>query len=175
MNENDKKDWILSLLRQHESKLLHYVTRLLSDSEKAQEIVQESFLRLWNNKEWKKIRDYVVPWLFRVCRNLALDELRKDNPKMESIDSILSLPGNDPNPSETIETDQKINHLRKAIKLLTVREQEILNLKFQGDLSYKEIAEITGNTSTNVGFILHNALKKIKGILNTNDVFPKEI
>jgi RNA polymerase sigma factor (sigma-70 family) len=48
------------------------------------------------------------------------------------------------------------------------RQQEVLRLKFNAGLSYKEIAEVTGLTSTNVGFILHTAIAKLRKRLVTN-------
>ena len=52
--------------------------------------------------------------------------------------------------------------LLKQIARLPDRQQEVLRLKFNAGLSYKEIAEVTGLTSTNVGFILHTAISKLR-------------
>ena len=67
-----------------------------------------------------------------------------------------------PNPGDAIEKTEAAEGLMKQIEALPNRQQEVLRLKFNTGLSYKEIAEVTGLTSTNVGFILHTAISKLR-------------
>ena len=67
-----------------------------------------------------------------------------------------------PLPCQAIEAAEAASGLLKQIATLPDRQQEVLRLKFHGGLSYKEIAEIMELTSTNVGFILHTAISKLR-------------
>ena len=65
-------------------------------------------------------------------------------------------------PVARLEKSETAKGLLKQIARLPDRQQEVLRLKFHAGLSYKEIAEVTGLTSTNVGFILHTAISKLR-------------
>ena len=65
-------------------------------------------------------------------------------------------------PVARLEKSETATGLMKQVERLPDRQQEVLRLKFHAGLSYKEIAEVTGLTSTNVGFILHTAISKLR-------------
>ena len=73
-----RSDWIRSALAQYEGALTRYATHLTGDVERARDVVQDTFLRLCSQKP-SRVRDHLAQWLFTVCRNRALDVLRKDN------------------------------------------------------------------------------------------------
>ena len=58
--------------------------------------------------------------------------------------------------------EERQETLLSQIATLTSNQQEVLRLKFHGGLSYQEIADVTGLTKTNVGFILHTAITKLR-------------
>ena len=60
------------------------------------------------------------------------------------------------------EIDEKIKILYSLIQELPARQKEVMRLKFQSNLSYKEIAEAVGISISNVGFVVHSALKKLR-------------
>ena len=66
------------------------------------------------------------------------------------------------NPVAALERSEAAEGLMSQVSKLPDRQQEILRLKFHAGLSYKEIAEVMGITSTNVGFILHSAISKLR-------------
>ena len=65
-------------------------------------------------------------------------------------------------PSAAMERQEAATGLMSQISKFPDRQQEVLRLKFNAGLSYKEIAEVTGLTSSNVGFILHTAIAKLR-------------
>ena len=67
-----------------------------------------------------------------------------------------------PLPNEQLETKEASGFLLRILATLPPRQQEIIQLKFQNDLSYQEISEITELSTSNVGVILHNALKTLR-------------
>src|ERR1041385_4218392 len=78
MENASKCRWIEAALRQHESNLIRYTTWILSDIDRAREIVQEAFLRLCK-EDPARLNDHLAQWLFIVCRNLAFDVRKKEN------------------------------------------------------------------------------------------------
>lgn len=67
-----------------------------------------------------------------------------------------------PMPFARIEQQEANGFLMRIIATLPPRQQEVLQLKFQNDLSYREIAEITKTTANNVGVLIHTALKTLR-------------
>lgn len=138
-----------------------YGTRLLGDPERARDIVQETFIRLWQGKLQE--RQNVRAWLYRVARNLCLDSLRRQRRyvSLEGAELLYARDGSDPaqEAGDREEREIMLNNVRQ----LPPRQQEVLRLKFQENLSYAQIAEITGEPVTTVGWHLHEAMKSLRG------------
>ncbi len=65
-------------------------------------------------------------------------------------------------PFERLEQKEAAGFLSRIVATLPPRQQEVLQLKFQNDLSYQQIAEITKTTANNVGVLIHTALKTLR-------------
>lgn len=151
-----------ALLRRFERPLLQYATRILGDSDRARDVVQETFVKLQNEKR-EQLDDAPAKWLFTVCRNGALNICRKEK-RMTYLDQELleSRESEQPAPYEKLEAKEASGFLLKILGTLPPRQQEVLQLKFQNDLSYQEISEITKLSVSNVGVLIHNALKTLR-------------
>ena len=68
----------------------------------------------------------------------------------------------EPEPGESIERNDSFAAVSRAMKLLPKNQQEVIRLKFQHGLSYKEISAVTHLTVTNVGFLIHTGLKSLR-------------
>src|SRR6266436_4738751 len=77
-NEPNRAEWMRSVLTQHEGPLLRYATRITGDLERARDVVQDTFLRLCREHP-EKLNSHLTEWLFTVCRNRALDVVRKES------------------------------------------------------------------------------------------------
>lgn len=164
------EDWIQSAIEEHEGALLRYANHFVHDLETSRDVVQDTFLQLCRNSN-EEIRSRLAQWLFTVCRNRAIDVCRKERrmklaPENQIADQMadqMSGKGNpDTDPVARLEKNESAEGLMVQIKRLPDRQQEVLRLKFNAGLSYKEIAEVTGLTSSNVGFILHTAISKLR-------------
>ncbi len=159
--------WIKCAIEQHEGPLLRYAQHFVHDLEMARDVVQDTFLQLCRKPD-EELRPRLAQWLFTVCRNRAIDICRKERrmklaPEDQLADKLAEK--NDAaamRPSAAMEKSEAADGLLAQISQLPNRQQEVLRLKFNAGLSYKEIAEVTGLTSTNVGFILHTAISKLR-------------
>lgn len=153
--------WIRSVVGRYEQPLLRYVTRLLDDLEAARDVVQEAFLRLWERPEAGA--DHVAEWLFTVCRNRALNVLRKERRmKFLSDEFERTHASREASPQAAAQDNELAGRLGVLLAGLSPRQEEIVRLKFQNGFSYKQIAGITGLTVSNVGFILHVAMRTLR-------------
>jgi RNA polymerase sigma-70 factor (ECF subfamily) len=150
------------ILQRFELPLLQYATRITRDRERARDVVQETFIKFQRNGALDR-EDKAATWLFTVCRNQALNVCRKESRMMYlHEDTLESQEDHQPMPYQRIEEEEATGFLTRIVATLPPRQQEVLRLKFQNDLSYKQIAEITKTTADNVGVLIHTALKTLR-------------
>jgi RNA polymerase sigma-70 factor (ECF subfamily) len=162
---SDHSEWVLEAVRCFEGPLLVYVSRLLGDSERARDVVQEAFLSLCR-QDRRKVEGRLAAWLFTVCRNRVRDHQRKENRMTVANQAALDArPSPLPDPAETVERADANGRMLASLSALPERTQEVLRLKFQNGFSYREISDVTGLTVSNVGFILHTGLQKLRELV----------
>ncbi|MBN1672953.1 MAG: sigma-70 family RNA polymerase sigma factor [Kiritimatiellae bacterium] len=162
-----------AVVAEHEEGLLRYAARLLGDANAAQDVVQEAFSRLFRDRRGgKEPKGSAQAWLYRVTHNLAVDHIRHES-RLRLLHSRhaehrqSSVPATQQQETETRElTDLVWADLRR----LKPREQQVVILRIDEGKSYKEISEITKLSESNVGFILHHALKKLAKSLKQKGV-----
>lgn len=153
---------LLAALDRFERPLLVFARSICGEAETARDAVQDTFLSLAKNPPEGDLES-LAPWLFTVCRN-RLISLQLKNHRLVPME-ILSLPdAADPSPSPAADAENRdtSSQLARLIATLPPRQQELLNLKFHGGLSYRDIASATGLTVTNVGTLLHHALETLR-------------
>lgn len=166
----DREKWIQAAIDEHQGPLVRYAHHFLKDLDRARDVVQETFFKLLQ-QDRSKIAGHLKPWLFHVCRNQAIDVCRKEN-RMNLADSktLDQSQGRKVNgthslandPAMIAESNEDATRVERLVGQLNDKQQEVIRLKFQDAMSYKQIAEVTGLTASNVGFILHSALKKLR-------------
>ena len=159
-----------------ESPLLSYALRLAGDAGAAEDIVQEAFMRL--HAQFDEVRE-PRRWLYRTVHNLALNHRRQAG-KIVSLnlsrddDAPPTMDTADPQPlpDEQIARWEGIGLVRLSLESLDERSRELIRLKFNEELSYKEISAHTGLNIGHVGYLLHHAIKAIADELARNGVVP---
>ncbi len=171
---NAESQWVSEALDRHEASLLRYTVRLLGgDLEAARDVVQEAFVRLIQ-QDRAAVEGHLAPWLYRVCRNAALDRIRKEHRMQTSLPEITNRNGGPgaaeatagDGPAERAQQPESRSRLLASLADLPERQREVLRLKFQGDLSYREIAEIMDLTVSHVGVLIHTAIQTLRGRLS---------
>lgn len=164
---SNNTDWITPLLVRYEGPLLRYAQRLMNCPDRARDVVQETFLRLCRQPEIAR-ESHIAEWLFTVCRNYALDVKRKEQRMTPAAQAELGkTQTSGPSPDSEAEHNETAKQVLALVQGLPKNQQAVLMLKFQGSLSYKEIAGVTGLSVSNVGYLIHQGLsalrRKLKG------------
>ena len=158
-------DWIQAALQRYEGPLVRYATRFVGDPERARDVVQDTFIRLYQ-QDREKVSRGLKTWLFTVCRNRALDILRKEKRMVELDDEAASrIQSEEAGPGSAVDWDERVAQVMKALDRLSENQREVIRLKFQQGLSYKEISDVTNLSTGNVGFLLHTGLKRLRTFL----------
>jgi len=165
MSNNGKsggRDWIRTALDRYEGQLVRYAQRLTGDAERARDVVQEIFLKLCRQNQ-SELDGHLAEWLFAVCRNHAIDVRRKES-RMTTLaePQTIETPSPEPTPAALVERGDSAGRILELVDRLPSNQQEVIRLRFQNSLSYREIAAVTGLTVTNVGFLIHRGLKTVR-------------
>jgi RNA polymerase sigma factor (sigma-70 family) len=157
-----------AVVSRYEAQLLRYAGRLVGGSDAAQDIIQNTFIKLF--KKWDQALEpspQLSGWLYRVAHNCAVDYMRKESRRRvlhlkqaEEVDDFVS-----PNRGAGFAIGEKAEKAAAALRTLSMREQQLVVLKVYEEKSYREIGEIAGLTVSNVGYILHHAMKKMAAAL----------
>ena len=142
--------------------LLRYATRLLGDPDRARDVVQDTFAKLAVQPP-ASVDGHTVEWLFTVCRHRAFDVLRRENRMKRFEDGqIERLTAADLRPGRGLEQVETNAVVMELIERLPPDQQEVVRLKFQNGFSYKEISRITELSVSNVGFLIHTAVHRLR-------------
>ena len=157
-----KAEWIRRALREYEGPLVRYAAQITGDVDAARDVVQDTFLKLCGETP-ARLDSHLAEWLFIVCRNGALDVVRKkQRVKPLNETELAACAGNEPSPAAQAEHNESADSARRLLNNLPPNQQEVVRLKFQNGLSYKEISRITDLSVSNVGFLIHTALKTLR-------------
>ena len=172
----NRRQWVLAALAEYEARLTRYAMRLLRDEQAAQDAVQHAFLRLCDETP-EGLNGRLAPWLFKVCRNKAID-LARAKGKLESLDALAHTNGHaehdqnglplacgfasrEPDPADLAESGELNELLRQLIDALPESQREALDLWAEG-FSHRQIGEITNKSEGNVRILVHRALTKLR-------------
>ena len=157
-----------------ESPLLSYALRLTGDGDVAEDLVQEAFMKL--HAQFSEVRE-PRRWLYRTVHNMALNHRRQAGkivslnlPTVEGESAAQDTADPQPLPDEQIARWEGIGLVRLSLETLDDRSRELIRLKFNEEMSYKEISARTGLTIGHVGYLLHHALKVVADELARNGV-----
>lgn len=155
-------------MTEHEKPLLRYAMRIVNSSTAAQDVVQNVFIKLVRAPEARGLdAGGLKGWLYRVTHNEAVDWVRRESRlhllhERQGADPVFAPPdaANDPDPH-----DDRVALVMAEMRRLRPHEQQVILLRLQEGLSYKEISAVTGRSEGYVGNILHHAVKKLSGRL----------
>lgn len=142
--------------------LIRYATRMLGDADRARDVVQDTFVKFMAQPPGV-LDDHAVEWLFTVCRHRALDVLRKES-RMKRFEEgqMERVTAGEPRPGRALEHAETQAAVLRMIDRLPANQQEVVRLKFQNGFTYKEIARITELSVSNVGFLIHTAVTRLR-------------
>lgn len=155
------------LLESNWGPLVAYAARMLGVQDTADDVVQEAFIRVWENRARVTPARSLRGYLYRLTRNLVIDELRRARIRTDRAcmlgGEVASSP---PTPAEVTEADELGVAAARAIEDLAERRREVFVLAHIHDLSYKQIAEILGITPRTVANHMTLALRELRAALH---------
>ena len=146
--------------------LFRYLQRLTGDEDVAEDIAQESFVRLLRQT---LPESEVRPWLFTVAMNLVRDRARKTERRHRLLTGAPDLVTRQPLPDEDVERSERVAAVREVLERLPERDRQLLLMREEG-FKYEEIARVIGVAPASVGTLIARALKKFVAEYESNEV-----
>jgi len=149
------------LFRECAADLHAYAISLLGERAAAEDVTAIAFERLFRSRSrLDRGRGTPRAWLFSIARNAALDELRRR--RRQPHGELHRATSEDHDPSDALDDVEQRGVVREALAALTLREREVVLLKFHGQLSNRELARVLGISESNAGSRLHRALTHLR-------------
>lgn len=142
-----------------------YIYLRVQNRETAEDLAQEVFMNAWRSREtFDPKKASLKSWFFTIAINKIRDHIqKKSNKPTSNLDEIAEKTSDEKiNIPEQADQTEKINFVTKKLSNLSSRDREIIILKYQQDLSIKEISEIMDMEKATIRVTLHRALKKLQ-------------
>lgn len=165
MSPSEKEERFLNILDGHRDQVYRMCWGFTSDPNDVQDLFQEVMLRIWKGLEGYRAEATLSTWIYRISINTCLLWKKGRKNKTFKLDFVSDSSTIDP--MKDMEEDEQILLLRRAIQQLKKLDRSIMLLLLE-ECSYKEIGEITGLTSTNVGAKINRIKTKIKTFMEEN-------
>jgi RNA polymerase sigma-70 factor (ECF subfamily) len=169
-SDSDRSRFVERLFAAHRTALMQYLTRLFGSSEDAEEIVQETYIRLLKFEDLGQLDSEVRRFLFRIATNLARDRFRQR--KARAYDAhvpfdMVDLEGHGEAPEEIVDWDTGMAVLKQALLDLPPRHRQVFLLHVTENMSYRTIAKHLGVSTKTVERDLAMVLELCQSRLRT--------
>jgi RNA polymerase sigma-70 factor (ECF subfamily) len=167
------------LVERHQSKIYGYIYSKVSDRDLTEDIFQETFFKVIHTLKSKKYYNEegkFLSWVLRIANNLIVDKFRSDK-KMymkrdkEEFSIFSTITDNSPNIEKELIKNQVDADLKKIIQELPQDQKEVLMMRYYSDMSFKEIADITGvSVNTTLGRMRY-AITNLRKVIEKNQIY----
>jgi RNA polymerase sigma-70 factor (ECF subfamily) len=161
-----EEDSLVTLVTRYQHRLYRYLLRLVRDPATAEDLFQQTWLRVVQNiRRYDALRSFEA-WLFSVAHNLAIDHLRRQ--RLESLDEPPAEPAaSDPDALERCLASERAGLVAASMSELPALYREVLTLRFEEELKLEEIAEVVHAPLSTVKSRLRRALEGLRSKLET--------
>ncbi|WP_342563170.1 RNA polymerase sigma factor SigW [Paenibacillus sp. FSL R7-0345] len=152
------------LVELYKDKIYHLAYRMLNNRHEAEDIVQETFLRVYRNLDRYDDKQKFSTWIYRIGTNLCIDRLRKRKPTysldaemndQEGIDGYSMIPSTNVTPETELLLSETQRVIYEAIDSLPVKYRSVMILRYLQDLSLQEISDVLDMPVTTIKTRVH--------------------
>ncbi|MCB9895050.1 MAG: sigma-70 family RNA polymerase sigma factor [Planctomycetes bacterium] len=161
-----------TLVTRHRRQVYNFIYKMVGKAEAAEDIFQETFLRVIKNAHTYTPRAKFTTWCLQIARNLSLDYFKREGLRQHvSIDASPNgddersiaglLQGSDPQSGEILVSRELVEEVREAVTQLPDNQREALVLRMYDDMPYAEIADVLGSPEGTVKYWVHEAINSL--------------
>ncbi len=158
MNHQDFKTKILPI----KNRLYRFALGIVGQPAEAEDVVQEVFIKLWNQRNQMDAISNIEAWCITATRNLSIDKLRSKHQRLQPIAAGFDLHDQSATPYEAVVTNDVFDRVRSLLNHLPEKQRDIMRLRDIEGLSYQEISEALNVPMEQVKVYLFRARKAIR-------------
>ena len=159
-------DLLDSLIEQYQHRLLRYLISIVHDRQTAEDIFQETWIRVLEQGHRYDPRHNFVTWLLTIARNLAIDNMRRKHPEaLEDLPPAAEPVITGPGSFEIAAQHEQAERLDNALDRIPGEQREAILLRFQEGMSLDEIAAVTRSPLSTVKSRLYRGLEAMSGLV----------
>jgi RNA polymerase sigma factor (sigma-70 family) len=171
---------LVELLRRYQAKIYTSIYLLVKDEYLAEDIFQDAFIKVINTLRAGKYNEEgkFLPWVTRIAHNLVIDHFRREKraPMINNGDDfdIFEVLGNyDESTEDRLVREQTYKDLKNLIQLLPSEQKEVLIMRHFGDMSFKEIADVTDVSINTALGRMRYALNNLRKMMQSKELSLK--
>ncbi len=163
-HSDDSRDYGFNLLvKKYQEQIYRNIRRIVIDHEDANDIVQNTFIKIFKNLDNFKQKSELFTWIYKIATNESLSFLKSKRKRyllpLTNVEHILSEELHDDN---FFSGDEILLKLQKAILTLPEKQRIVFNMKYYDELSYEDISKVLGTSVGALKASYHFAVKKIE-------------
>ena len=148
------------LMKQYQERLYWHIRRIVTTHQDADDVIQETFIKVYKNLNKYRGDAKLYTWLYRVATNESLNHLKKKKKRMSvAIDDDMNSSMNTLKADRYFDGNEAQIKLTSAIMLLPDKQKAVFNLRYYNEMSYKDMSEVF---DTSVSIISHSSKKNRK-------------
>ena len=176
------------LVHRYSTSLFNFIYHFLGDYDQSSDILQQVFLQLFLSLPALHIGEPLKPWLYQVARNRCLDSIRQKQRRRtvhfseleatseeEGYPIVTDIPDSQPLPEELAEHHDLQKRLRQAIQSLPPRFRSVVYLRYAGQLSFSEIAQILNMPTATAKTYFQRAKPLLSVYLKNEQITPRDV
>jgi RNA polymerase sigma-70 factor (ECF subfamily) len=149
------------LYRRYVDQIYRYIYSRVGRKADAEDLTARVFTQALEGLDGYREQGEFSAWLFTIARRRVVDHYRRKRPT-QPLGEALNIKGDRPNPLAQVVHGEQLERLAKLVKALDEEKQEMLRLRFAGDLTYREIGEIMGRSEAAVKMGVHRLLRRLE-------------
>ncbi len=159
-------DSYAQLMERYEAKLLRYVAYLIHNEVAAQDVVQETFIKAYQNLKGFNPKYKFSSWLYRIAHNEAMNTVKKNDLRLLVGKDIADLPdvGYDPHFDEQLDAELAKAEVHRCLAKLVPKYREVVQLTYFENMPYDEVSDVLHVPTSTVGVWLMRAKKQLRHI-----------
>jgi RNA polymerase sigma-70 factor (ECF subfamily) len=155
------------LVRKYQQKVYWHIRKMVIDHDDANDLTQETFIKIWKNLENFRQESQLYTWIYRIATNECLNFLSSKRRKFFlPLNDVAAELAEKIDATPTTDGDEIQKKLQKALLRLPDKQRLVFNMRYYDDLTYEQISEILGTSVGALKASYHLAAKKIEDFLN---------
>ena len=169
-DEKTRNEAFNLLLKKYQQKLYWHIRRMVIDHDDADDIVQDTFVKIWKNLPGFRSDAQLYTWMYRIATNECITFLNKKKQRNNiPLDDVAYELADTLADSTYFNRDKAQLKLQQAILTLPEKQRLVFNMKYYDDMKYEEMSDVLGTSVGALKASFHLAVKKIESFLLSKD------